>query len=133
MKSAYQITVTHLTGLFTKTAFSLVDQNYLVAIQAFSIIFSFWLGAFTTGCLCGTSSFKPQPRYGIILIMEGITLLLSVGIFEGENYPNDSARYGFCLVSFATGLQNAMFSTFSGAVIRTSHLTGMLNDSGNFK
>lgn len=34
------------------------------------------------------------------------------------------------IVSTAVGMQNAMFSTFSGAVVRTSHLTGLINDAG---
>jgi hypothetical protein len=34
------------------------------------------------------------------------------------------------LVSFGTGLQNGMCTTFSGAVLRTTHMTGILTDIG---
>jgi len=129
MKSVFQLTVTHLTGLVTKAAFSVVDHNWPVVWQACYIIISFWLGAFLTGAICGTTTFRPQPRYGLILMMEGVCLLISVAIFHGQKYPEPLSRYAFSLVSFGTGLQNAMFATYSGAVIRTSHLTGMVNDS----
>ena len=34
------------------------------------------------------------------------------------------------LISFACGLQNGLCTTFSGAVIRTTHVTGILTDIG---
>jgi uncharacterized membrane protein YoaK (UPF0700 family) len=37
---------------------------------------------------------------------------------------------GECLAAFACGLQNAMASNYSGAVIRTTHMTGIVTDLG---
>lgn len=39
-------------------------------------------------------------------------------------------QLGAYLISFACGLQNGMCTTFSGAVIRTTHMTGILTDIG---
>ncbi len=41
-----------------------------------------------------------------------------------------SLQVGAYLISFACGLQNGMCTTFSGAVIRTTHMTGILTDIG---
>ncbi len=41
-----------------------------------------------------------------------------------------SLQVGTYLVSLACGLQNGMCTTFSGAVIRTTHMTGILTDMG---
>ncbi len=38
--------------------------------------------------------------------------------------------YGQYLASAACGLQNAMITTFSGAVVRTTHMTGIITDLG---
>jgi hypothetical protein len=41
-----------------------------------------------------------------------------------------SLQVGAYLISLACGLQNGMCTTFSGAVIRTTHVTGILTDIG---
>ncbi|EMI7333048.1 DUF1275 domain-containing protein, partial [Vibrio parahaemolyticus] len=63
-------------------------------------------------------------RYGVALCIEGSLLLLSLGfLVEGDSY-------GQYLASAACGLQNAMITTFSGAVVRTTHMTGIITDLG---
>lgn len=34
------------------------------------------------------------------------------------------------MASFACGMQNALVTTYSGAVVRTTHLTGLFTDFG---
>jgi len=130
MRSVFAYTVGHITGLIVLSLASLINNNSVILWWDFLVIFfSFLFGAFLTGLICGTTQFKLQPRYGTILVLESILLFIAIGMFHGLNYPvNDSSRYGFVLVTIGIALQNAMFSTFSGAVVRTTHLTGMLND-----
>jgi uncharacterized membrane protein YoaK (UPF0700 family) len=45
-------------------------------------------------------------------------------LYEDEN------KLGVILVSYSMGLQNALFTNFSGAVVRTTHVTGLLTDIG---
>lgn len=42
----------------------------------------------------------------------------------------ESSRYIYMLVSCGCGIQNAMCTTFSGAVVRTTHMTGITTDIG---
>ena len=39
---------------------------------------------------------------------------------------------GLWLAAAASGLQNAMAATYSGAVVRTSHVSGIVTDLGTF-
>jgi uncharacterized membrane protein YoaK (UPF0700 family) len=45
---------------------------------------------------------------------------------------NQNRESGLYFASCACGLQNAMVSTFSGTVIRTTHVSGMFTDLGIF-
>jgi len=45
-------------------------------------------------------------------------------------FLNRGSLLGHYLASAACGLQNAMMSTFSGAVVRTTHVTGLFTDLG---
>ena len=38
--------------------------------------------------------------------------------------------YGLLLASAACGLQNALATTYSGAIVRTTHVTGIFTDLG---
>jgi uncharacterized membrane protein YoaK (UPF0700 family) len=62
------------------------------------------------------------------LVIEA-TLLIAFGLrgpaFQGYVVPRTVA-----LLCFTMGLQNAMVTKISGAVIRTTHLTGMVTDLG---
>eukprot|EP01117_Protostelium_nocturnum_P001014 TRINITY_DN11335_c0_g1_i1.p1 TRINITY_DN11335_c0_g1~~TRINITY_DN11335_c0_g1_i1.p1 ORF type:complete len:320 (-),score=67.98 TRINITY_DN11335_c0_g1_i1:40-918(-) len=129
IRSVFGYTVTHVTGLITKVADSVVEQQWVILWNSFIILAGFALGAFFTGILCGSNKFKLQPRYGVIIMLESITLYFFVISCSALQYPQDKARYAFILLAMAVGMQNAMFSSFSGAVVRTSHLTGLINDT----
>ena len=47
-------------------------------------------------------------------------------------FLNRNSMNGHYLASCACGLQNAMVTTYSGTVIRTTHLSGMFTDLGIF-
>jgi uncharacterized membrane protein YoaK (UPF0700 family) len=75
--------------------------------------------------IVGNEHLRLGRRYGVALILESTLLTLSfalfaLGIHEGELFA-----------SAACGLQNAMVATYSGAAIRTTHLTGIVSDIGS--
>ena len=60
LPSALEMTVSHVTGLVTKGAVSVVKGNFMVLVTNLGIFFSFVLGAFTAGLFaevwgCGRS------------------------------------------------------------------------------
>jgi uncharacterized membrane protein YoaK (UPF0700 family) len=63
-------------------------------------------------------------RYGFVLILEAGCLFTAWWLLEQNNSG------GEFLAAFACGIQNAMASSYSGAVIRTTHMTGIITDLG---
>jgi uncharacterized membrane protein YoaK (UPF0700 family) len=91
-----------------------------------AIIGSFVAGTVLSGVLIQDSALQLGRRYGVALFLESMLLCAAVPLLQhGE-------IFGIYAASCACGLQNAMVSTFSGAVIRTTHVSGMLTDLGIF-
>ena len=59
----------------------------------------------------------PDPGYAGVL-------LLAIPLFKQQQI------WGALLAAMACGLQNAMVTTYSGAAVRTTHLSGMFTDLG---
>ena len=68
---------------------------------------------------------SPVHRYGFLLLIESAALWLGVGLFNTANQ-----FLSLLLNAYACGLQNAMTTRWSGAVIRTTHVTGSATDMG---
>ncbi len=115
--------ITHLSGTVTLLGNSFVT-GVDSSIHLFLIVFSFLIGAAFSGFFMEGSVLKLGRRYGVALCIEGCLLLFSLGFLVQGNV------YGQYLASAACGLQNAMITTFSGAVIRTTHMTGIITDLG---
>ncbi|EDP59495.1 YoaK family protein [Vibrio sp. AND4] len=115
--------ITHLSGTVTQLGNSLftgADSS----LHLLLIVFSFLIGSAFSGFFIESSALKLGRRYGIALCIEGCLLLL------GLVFLLQSSAYGQYLASAASGLQNAMITTFSGAVVRTTHMTGIITDLG---
>ncbi len=70
------------------------------------------------------TSLQLGQRYGVALLVESALLLAAIPLIH------DHANLGLWLMAGASGLQNAMVTTFSGAVVRTTHMTGIVTDLG---
>jgi uncharacterized membrane protein YoaK (UPF0700 family) len=79
-----------------------------------------------SGFLIQDSTLQIGRRYGVALFLESLLLALAVPLLTRQN------MFGIYAASCACGLQNAMVSTYSGAVIRTTHVSGMFTDLGIF-
>ena len=77
-----------------------------------------------SGLLIKDSVLQLGRRYGVALAFEAALLVLAVPLFEQGYFA------GPLLAAVAIGLQNAMATTYSGAIIRTSHVSGMFTDLG---
>lgn len=116
--------VSHLSGSSSLLGVELANGNLGNALELLWMLLSFVLGATISGCVIGHESLKLGRRYGAALLAVSGALLLAMMLLEqGSNYGN-------YLASAACGLQNAMTSTYSGAVVRTTHVTGLFTDLG---
>lgn len=118
--------VTHLTGTTTLLSTALVQGEFSLGLHLLAVIASFVGGAILSALIIRDSVLKLGQRYSIVLLIEAAALCLAVPALERE------LVWGTYLAGAACGLQNAMATTYSGTVIRTSHITGMLTDLGIF-
>ncbi len=117
--------VTHLTGTTSLLAAATVKGG-ANAWHLLLVILSFVGGSALSGFLIGNSTLKLGRRYGVALLLEAVMLGTAVPLLKSN------LVLGTYLASSACGLQNAMASTYSGSVIRTSHVSGMFTDLGIF-
>lgn len=118
------LSVSHVTGnvsLFS-AAIAYADIPSILTIGA--LLLSFLAGAILSGMVIGPASLKLGRRYGRALYIEAALLLISYFLYQQHDY------FGNLTAAMACGLQNAMVATYSGAVIRTTHLTGLTSDMG---
>ena len=81
-------------------------------------------GAALEGLLIRDGTLRLGRRYGVALTIEACLLAAAVPLFEHDRFA------GPLLAAAAIGLQNAMATTYSGAIVRSSHVSGMFTDLG---
>lgn len=118
--------VTHLTGTTSMLAAALAAFDAAAALHFAAIIGSFVAGTVLSGFLIQDSTLQLGRRYGVAMLLESLLLCVAVPLLNRNN------SFGVYSASCACGLQNAMVSTYSGAVVRTTHLSGMFTDLGIF-
>ena len=116
--------ITHLTGTTSLLGAALSGQHWRTAFELAAMAMAFVLGAALSGVIIQDSVLRLGRRYGVALALEAVLLALSIPLFEQRQLA------GAILAAIACGLQNAMATTYSGAVVRTSHLSGMYTDLG---
>ena len=116
--------VTHLTGTTTLLGSAAALGDLRSAAHLAGIALAFMLGAAVSGMIVQDSTLRLGRRYGVALVLESLLLFAAIPLFMRQQLA------GALLAAMACGLQNAMATTFSGAAIRTSHLSGMFTDLG---
>jgi uncharacterized membrane protein YoaK (UPF0700 family) len=116
--------VTHLTGTTTLMGGAIARGDVDALLELAGIALAFVSGAALSGTIVQDSTLRLGRRYGVALVLESILLFASIPWFVRGQLA------GPMLAAMACGLQNAMATTYSGAVIRTSHLSGMFTDLG---
>jgi len=116
--------ITHLTGTTSMLAAALASLDSAAALRFAAFIGSFVAGTVLSGFLIQDSTLQLGRRYGLALLLESLLLCVAVLLLKRNN------MFGIYSASCACGLQNAMVSTYSGAVVRTTHLSGMFTDLG---
>lgn len=99
------------------------------------IIFSFWLGAVCSAVMIDHAHRKQTSRYAAPIAVEAMLLTvfsICIDVHLGRGIlPQGIVLFALSgLACFAMGLQNATISRISGAVVRTTHVTGVVTDLG---
>lgn len=118
--------ITHLTGTTTLFGIAAGEGDAGQILHFASMIGAYLFGTVASGVIIQDSTLKLGRRYGVVLVIEAALLVAAAKLLGTGDFR------GVYLASAACGLQNAMFSTYSGAVLRTTHVSGTLTDLGIF-
>jgi uncharacterized membrane protein YoaK (UPF0700 family) len=116
--------LSHLSGTVTNLGMELAQANYAFARHAALVLAFFFLGCVLAGLIIRQSTLRLGRRYGVVLAVESALLVAAALLLRHDLLS------GEFLAAMACGLQNAMATSYSGAVIRTSHMTGIVTDLG---
>ena len=116
--------VSHLTGTTSLLGAALAQGDLRAIVHLWGMLIAFCVGAMLSGLVIQDQTLKLGRRYGVALALEAALLLLSIPLFKQQQI------WGALLAAMACGLQNAMVTTYSGAAVHTTHLSGMFTDLG---
>lgn len=120
---------TNVTGHFAFFAEEVSLRGFAEAWPYLLFIVAFLLGAFCSNLLVEFFSRVNARWMNTIPVAAESAILVGVALMRPdllEAHPNSIA----CLLLFAMGLQNALVTSISDSVVRTTHLTGLFTDLG---
>ncbi|WP_242106858.1 YoaK family protein [Luteimonas aquatica] len=116
--------ITHLTGTATLLGAAVAGGDARGMAHLAGMLLAFLLGAALSGMIVQDSTLRLGRRYGVCLALESALLFAAVPLFHRHSL------LGALFAAAACGLQNAMATAYSGAVVRTTHISGMFTDLG---
>ena len=115
--------VSHLSGTATLLGTHLTNPSSAL-LHLVLLLVSFVAGSAVAGALLHGATLKLGRHYDTALLLEAVLLLMALGLLYFGSY------HGHYFASAACGLQNALATTYSGAIVRTTHMTGIFTDLG---
>ena len=115
-------TISHHTGSISKAAIALANGNWNLAIDLFSYLILYFIGAFFSGL----TTYKRNR--GVRLLHSVYPILFGALIIGGallQHRGEDMLR----IMAFGMGLQNGTNIHFNNMQIRTTHMTGYVTDA----
>jgi uncharacterized membrane protein YoaK (UPF0700 family) len=120
--------VTHVTGTATKVGLKLASKKTYYFIYPATKVLSFLIGCTITGAYLGRGRlFKGGPRHAHLLLLVSVQFFAA---FVAEEYY-DNNFLGKMLLVMGSGVQNALTTLYSGAVIKTATVTSTVTDIGS--
>lgn len=117
----------HVTGHVARVGDELAQGRVGTALAFLSFVFAFFIGAVVATLLVeGSRRLGGRAHYKSALLVE----LAALGAYAFLAATPVPAQTLIALLCFAMGLQNALVTKVSGAVVRTTHLTGVTTDLG---
>jgi uncharacterized membrane protein YoaK (UPF0700 family) len=119
----------HMSGIVAAMADDVALGSLRLVFSGFAAVGSFLLGAFLTTLFVRWARERGlESEYALPLLFEAALLILFG--FTGQVFAGGRVLGTVMLLCFTMGLQNAIITKLSNAVIRTTHVTGMVTDIG---
>lgn len=120
---------TNITGHFAFFASGIISNSFETTFFYGFFVLAFFSGAFVSSFLMGIRAKKGSNMIGTAPVLLECMILISLA-FLSEGDFKDHAYLLACLLLFSMGLQNALVTTISNSIVRTTHLTGLFTDLG---
>lgn len=129
---AVQQYTSHVTGMVSAVADNVALRRFDLVIDGLVAVLSFLLGAMCCAVLVNFARRRAMAsEYALPLLLEA-ALILCFGLLGARMAHVEALLLPLTVVPlcFIMGLQNAVVTKLSGAVIRTTHMTGIVTDLG---
>ncbi|MCB9532130.1 MAG: DUF1275 domain-containing protein [Myxococcales bacterium] len=120
---AWDTAVSHLTGAISRGPLDLYQANTAHYWLLARVAVGFFAGAVIAGWLIESDTLRMGRRYGAALVLEGT-------LFVAASFVTARPALAVALLALGCGLQNGMAVLHEGAVLRTTHMTGVVTDIG---
>jgi len=124
--SVFSLAVSHVTGSISNLGTAIARGDLARVGTLAAVIVAYFAGNVIAGFLVSDEEVQPghKQRYGFVLLAQTIFVVVSIWFFRQEQLL---ANYALAV---ACGMQNGMATRYSGATVRTSHMTGLITDLG---
>ena len=123
----------HMTGLLSSLAYDIATHKVIAGFAVLSYFLAFLAGAITSTLLVNWARAKRlHSEFALVLLWEAM-LLTIFALFAphlAKTGGGIAANLTIALLCYTMGLQNAVITKVSKAVIRTTHVTGITTDLG---
>ncbi len=121
----------HITGHASMVGDELARGRYESALHFFFLVLFFIAGAFLATIFVENARRFGKARYVAALLIEALILTAFTALSAVVEEKTETVwRVLTAMLSISMGLQNALVTRISGAVVRTTHLTGVATDIG---
>jgi len=120
---------TNVTGHFAFFADEMAKKNVGQGLVYLLFILAFLFGAFCSNLLVEVISKINERFINSIPVGIEISILLFIA-FLNPSTVETHANALACWLLFSMGMQNALVTSLSNSVVRTTHLTGLITDLG---
>ncbi len=121
----------HVSGHLARVGDELAQGRRQTAWSALLLVLIFLAGAITATALVESARRLAKSRYVAALFVEAAVLTAFTVFSAGLSSKEGTAAVLLTgMLSFSMGLQNALVTRMSGAVVRTTHMTGVTTDIG---
>ena len=121
----------HMTGIISLAADSAAIGEYRMAGALLAYIVCFIIGAASTAVITlNAKRYHLHSQFALPLVFEALILLIFSALWHSLTPQGDAVSFFIAALCFVMGLQNALITKVSSAIIRTTHITGMTTDLG---
>lgn len=126
----HSATVAHVTGDMARTGIYIVHGELFLFARMSLVWVSFMVGSSISAVIVsGTKVFDLRRTYGWAILLESFFLLISY-LVSNRKAAVTGWWYSEYFGALACGIQNALCSSYSGNILRTTHMTGCCTDIG---